>query len=162
MSQYYQPLEADSILYALWKRLEHIQPTKFHIKEITEKDLSLLKKRAAAVARYAVRIIAPEALDIAGKTEEAQKLRDLPDDVVLTRARNICEEATGLVVGSTYATYAAIADAYHAAGAASAAIDYAGVADYAASAAYNVGKMTNKQRTIYHLNQMIQICLVIK
>lgn len=174
MSQYYQPLEAEIVLYTLWKRREEIHPTKLRVKRITDSALS--EKRAATTARYAVRVIASEALDAIGLTDEAQKLRDLHVNVDLRRAHEHANASASVA----YATTDAAADAYHAAAfdAYNAAAFAADAANYAADLNVDYHDVTIRdahetilhaaeaayltKRYVYHLDKMIELCLKIK
>lgn len=188
MSQYYRPLEAEEVLYSLLARREEEQPTKLRVKRIHDRTLS--EKRAASVARYAVRVITPEALDAVGLTQEAQKLRDLPPNVDLARARDIADDSYASRVAANVAradydpnvdlnafdyASAAIADAANAAryAAADAIVADTTYLGYAGGAAHSAGAAATSaagaavaanqpNRLIYHLEKMIELCLKIK
>jgi hypothetical protein len=105
---------------------------------------------AAWLARYAVRVIAPEALDAAGMHDEAERLRALPEGVPLDQAADAAEAAWEA------AAAAKAADA--AARAARAAAREAWEAVEAAEAAAGAARAWEACPT-YHLDHMLEAAI---
>ena len=173
-AQYSQNITGDIVIKVLINRYNNTTGKNIQINVI--KDISLSKKRAAAVARYAVRVIVPEVLDEHGFTKQAKTLRDLPVNVDLKVAEAAADAAAVATADAAaanadyaaadYAYEIAANAAYAAAAARGANAAYAAAyaaADYTAVAATDAADAAGTlKRYAFHLNKMIQLCTDIK
>jgi hypothetical protein len=120
----------------------------------------LERRRAAAVARYACRVIAAEAMERAGLSNEASKLRTLDDEASMGDCFAVAIAAKDSAEKVQDGQYASVAYAAYAAEAASRAA-YAAYAAEAARAARAAAERLQATK-LRHLDAMIEICLAFK
>jgi hypothetical protein len=137
----------------------------------SRRDDETTRRRAEAVARYAVTVIAAEALRAAGMTDQADRLASLPPTATMGEMRDAADaadaaadaDASAYVAAAAYAAAAAAAYAADAAAAYAAAADaayaaYAALAADAAAAAIENAAYLPRTR---HLDAMIDLALSI-